>query len=81
MAKWLQRIWISRTEHERVVDDLRRRVTQLEADFVDIAHLLINDAEARRRAAELRNMLQGPGKEPVRSDNVVSLNRQTQQSS
>lgn len=77
MPKWLHGIWISPSEHQEIVQELRSRIAQLERDFVEVAQSLISETEARRRAEYVRNDLLR-----LRAGNVVALgSRKTQRRS
>jgi hypothetical protein len=75
MSNWLHRMWISPSQHEEIVDDLRARIARLERDYVEVAQSLITETEARLRAERARNAMQQlkAGSYHSASDNIVSL--------
>ncbi|MGV3550269.1 hypothetical protein [Rhizobium sp.] len=75
MSKWLQGLWISPSEHQEIVEELRGRIKQLEKDFVEVAQSLINETEARRRAEYVRNdLMRLRESNAVRDGNIILLN-------
>jgi hypothetical protein len=74
MTGWLRGIWISPSEHDEIVEELRFKITQLERDYVEVAQSLIHEAEARRRAEHVRDTMQRSRTDPSRpGGNVILL--------
>lgn len=73
MTGWLRGIWISHHEHEKIVEELRFKISQLERDYVEVAQSLIHEAEARRRAEHVRDSMQRSRTDPSKSGGNVIL--------
>jgi hypothetical protein len=75
MSNWLHRMWISPSQHEEIVDDLRAQIARLERDYVEVAQSLITETEARLHAERARNAMRQlkAGRYHSATDNIVSL--------
>lgn len=74
MTGWLRGFWISPSQHEEIVEELRCRINQLERDYVEIAQSLVHESEARRRAEYVRDALKrSRGEQTEPNGNVIVL--------